>query len=57
MILSLVGKEYVEAKENASKSTIAVKWILTVLLYAFFVALEVYIFIAINNKLDLKNRK
>lgn len=52
MILSLVGKEYVEAKENASKSTIAVKWILTVLLYAFFVALEVYIFIAINNKLD-----
>ena len=52
MILSLVGKEYVEAKENASKSTIAVKWILTVLLYAFFVVLEVYIFIALNNKLD-----
>lgn len=52
MILSLISKEYVENRQHVSAKTLIIKYILTSLMYAFFVALEVYIFIALNSKLD-----
>ena len=53
MILSLISKEYKENKTD-SKSLLEklLKLVLIVLTYSIFIALEVYIFLAVDKKLN-----
>ena len=53
MILSLISKEYKENKSD-SKSLLGkiTKLLLVVLTYSLFIALEVYIFLAVDKKLN-----